>query len=285
MNRLAVVLEAPVLKGLFLGLVFAHTLQALFHNLRERKGSRAKNAQDIEQSPSTTPSPDKPQPPRRRSLIGLAIQAPLFAIAYYFAYQCGAFSRELVSPVHIGLGLVAGHLIFGLSLLITLHSLSSAWEHFIDLGALWDYACESPVVLGRFILVAFAEELVWRVGVQPIAVQELRRAGVAFLGVSGAFWGVTAAVVLVAVLFSVAHRHFFQNSAVVSLEFVGFAILLGVLYHITASFILVIVVHALRDIEIAYLEYLIKVEELGDKELAAREVEKSVLKYPRPENP
>jgi hypothetical protein len=56
-----------------------------------------------------------------------------------------------------------------------------------------------------------------------------------------------------------------------------FAELLGVLYWLTGSLIFVIAVHAIRNIEIAYLEFLGKLEELGDEEAALREVEHSVL--------
>lgn len=266
------------MKGLFLGLVLAHTVHAVFMNWREVRAQPS-------DATGTDSGPDATAPPRRRKRLALIIQLPVFYIACYFAYRQGMFSRELVSPIHIGLGLLAGHMVFGISLLITHNSLSTSWEHFIDLGALWDYALESPVILGRFILVAFAEEVIWRVAAQPILVDLLRGGAAALIGPAGAGWGVAAAILLVAVLFSIAHKHFFQNTLLVSVEFLGFAILLGLLYYWTTSFILVIVIHALRDVEIAYLEYLIKVEELGDKELAAKEIERSIVKYPRPENP
>jgi hypothetical protein len=58
---------------------------------------------------------------------------------------------------------------------------------------------------------------------------------------------------------------------------VVFAVLLGVLYWHFESLIFVIAVHAIRNIEIAYLEFLGKLEELGDEEAALREIEQSVL--------
>ncbi len=220
-------------------------------------------------------SEDTHKTPRSR-LAGFLTQLPLLYISCgfgFFTYH--VFSRELISPLHIGLGLLVGHLIFGISLLITHRNLRDCWEHFIDLGDLWMYTMESPIVLGRFALVAFAEEMIWRVAFQSMAV--------AWLGGLAGAWGVYGAIFIAAFLFSVAHRHFFENSFMVSLEFLGFAILLGLLYHWTGSFILVIVVHALRDIEITYLEYVIKREELGDSALAAREVESTILKIPRAE--
>jgi membrane protease YdiL (CAAX protease family) len=217
--------------------------------------------------------------------MAAALQLPLFYIGCWFAYHAGLFTRDLVSPVHIALGLAAGHLIFGLSLLITHRCLSSTWEYFIDLGALWNYVIENPLILGRFIIVGFCEEIIWRAAFQPMAVTLIAGWAAAAAGPQAAPWGVFAALMLVAVMFAVSHKHFFENSFIVSLEFLGFAVLLSVLYHLTGSLILVIVIHALRDIEITYLEYLVHLEETGDEEQAAREVEQSVMNYPRVESP
>jgi len=41
----------------------------------------------------------------------------------------------------------------------------------------------------------------------------------------------------------------------------------------TGSFILVVLVHAVRDIEITYLDYCVKAEELGDEQRALHEIE------------
>ena len=83
----------------------------------------------------------------------------------------GVFSRQLVSPVYIGIGLLAGHLIFGLSLLATQHSIRDAAVHFVDFGSIWEFTVESPAVLMQFITVGIAEELIYRVGAQPLLIQ------------------------------------------------------------------------------------------------------------------
>jgi membrane protease YdiL (CAAX protease family) len=204
------------------------------------------------------------------NVINVTTQVPLFAVACYLGGQAGVFSRQLVSPVYLCAGLLAGRLIFCLSLLITHRSLRDALTHFLDFAALWNFTMESPLVLTRFVSVAFAEELVWRAMAQPLAVEWLQ--------------GTAAGILVVAIAFSLVHKHLFRNTIVVSAEFVGFAILLGVLYHVTGSLILVIGIHAVRDIEIAYLEYLIKVEELGDEKLATTYIERSLLQR-TPENP
>ena len=83
------------------------------------------------------------------------------------------------------------------------------------------------------------------------------------LPLTGSPW---AAVIITAVLFSVVHDHFFRNSPAGSMEFLGFALLLGVLYHVTASLTLVVLIHVIRNLESVYLEYLALAEEKGGTE-------------------
>lgn len=198
-----------------------------------------------------------------RRAFALPLQLAVFGLASYFAYRGGAFSRELVSPVYIGLGFVAGHLIFGVSLLVTHRSVEDASGHFKDFGGVWRFVADHPYVLSRFVYVAISEEVIWRVTAQSIAIEHV---------------GETLAVVAAALAFSLVHEHFFKNSFLVSLEFLGFALLLGVLYLLTGSLILVIIIHALRDIEIAYIEYVIRVHELGDEAQAAKEIEETYMR-------
>jgi len=157
----------------------------------------------------------------------------------------------------------------------------SAWTHFTDISALCDYALESPLVLGHFLLVAFVEEMIWRVASQSILIEFLQQVSSALWASPPQWFATTLGIVIIAFLFSVSHKHFFENTWLVSAEFFGFAILLGLLYYWTSSFVLVVVIHALRDIEITFLEYQIRSEEIGDRETAAREVEQSLLRDTR----
>ncbi len=214
--------------------------------------------------------------PRPRRWLAVALLSTLFVLAVVHAFGSGQFSRALVSPPWIGLGLIAGHLIFGLSLLVTHRSAEDASSHFFDFGSVWRFIVDHPSVLARFIYVGFTEEVIWRAAGQPMAIDALR-------GLFGpnsqpriAEW---AGILIVAAAFSAVHEHFLKNSPLVSLEFLLFALLLGALFQFTGSLILVIVIHGLRDIEIAYLEYIIRVHELGDETLAAGEVERA---YARP---
>jgi membrane protease YdiL (CAAX protease family) len=221
----------------FLGL---HLVQSLLQNGRREKGRPRKIRPDL-----------------------FLIQMPLFGVACVLAYHDGVLGRELLNPVYIAGGLVAGHVIFVVSLLTIHRCVSDAREVLLGFGAIWGFAVESPLVLSRYVGVAVTEEIIYRVGAQGTLI--------AYFGNP---W---VAIVFTAVVFSVVHAHFFHNSFSQSLEFVLFAVLLGVLYWLTNSLIFVIVIHAIRNIEIAYLEFLGKLEELGDEGAALREVERSVV--------
>jgi len=202
----------------------------------------------------------------RRSRIRadlLIIQIPLFVFACCIAYEGGALGRSLLNPAYLFGGLLAGHVIFVVSLLVIHHCVSDAREVLLGFGAIWGFVIESPLVLSRYVGVAITEEIIYRATAQS-----------SFVSLLGHAW---AGIVLTAVLFSVVHAHFFRNSFSQSLEFVLFAVLIGVLYWSTGSLIFVIAIHAIRNIEIAYIEFLGKLEELGDEQQALREVERSVL--------
>ncbi len=205
-------------------------------------------------------SPGKPRTIRFDLFV---IQFPLFGVAAAIAYMEGALGRELLNPLYISAGLVLGHVVFVLSLLTIHQSVSDAREVLLGFGAIWEFMVESPLILSRYVGVAVTEEVIYRVAAQG-----------ALIALLGNSW---AGIAVTAVVFSVVHAHFFRNSLTQSVEFVMFALLLGVLYWLTGSLIFVIAIHAIRNIEIAYLEFLGKLEELGDEGEALREIEHAVL--------
>jgi membrane protease YdiL (CAAX protease family) len=89
--------------------------------------------------------------------------------------------------------------------------------------------------------VSLIEELIYRVAAQGV-----------LLAMTGSPW---IAIGVTALLFSMVHRHFFYNHVVDSLEFLAFSLLLGVLYHVTGSFMLVVMIHMVRNIEIVYFDH------------------------------
>lgn len=216
--------------------------------------------------PETTP--DKRT--RRLQVYG---QGPILWLALYFGAVHGVFSRQLVSPLYIGAGLLLGHVTFALSLFVTHRSLEDTKSLLFHAGRVWNFTMRSPATLSRYLGGAAAEELIYRASAQPLAYAALR----GFTGEDT--WSSVGAVAAVAALFVVVHREFFSNTWWQGFEFVGFALLLGVLYQATGSFILVTMIHAVRNVEIAYLEYLARVEELdGDEEAAVLEMEKKHMR-------
>lgn len=206
-------------------------------------------------------------PPRKwLPPVAFAMQMALFAIAAYYGARLGAFSRDLVSPGHILLGFALGHLLFAVSLTITHNVWRDAVVHFFDVPSLARFLAETPVLIGRFLAVSFAEEVIYRVAAQPLLV-----------ALTGRTW---LAVGIVAAVFSVVHKHFFENEGLQSVEFLGFSVALGLLYHWTGSLSLVLVVHTVRNLESVFLEYLVKAGELGDEAQALAELERAYKKKP-----
>lgn len=234
---------------MFLSVLGLHGVSSLWKNLRLRREKKADDSADVGR--------------RKPHILTVLMQAALFYIGCYFGYRYGVFSRELISPLYIGMGLIAGHMVFGVSLLMTHREWREVWSYFFDFSSLWNFSMESPLVLTRFVSVAVAEEIIYRVAAQPLLIE-----------LTGSTW---AGIAIVVGLFCVVHTHFFVNSFVVSLEFIAFAVLVGVLYWWTGSLILVIVIHAVRNIEISHLEYLIRLDELGDEEKAMAETERALL--------
>jgi membrane protease YdiL (CAAX protease family) len=186
----------------------------------------------------------------------MLLQTPLFLLACWLAWRHGAFTRALVSPPAVVLGLALGHLVFALSLYITHRVWRDTWSHVCDLGGLGRFLADNPLIIMRFFSVAAVEEIIYRAAAQPL-----------LLGLPGGAW---TAIPATALLFSLVHEHFYHNTPAGSAEFLAFAFLLGLLYHVTGSLTLVIMIHVMRNLESVYLEYLALIDETGDPEAAQR---------------
>ena len=202
----------------------------------------------------------KTDPHSIHSPLTVLTQVPLYALACWIGYRYGLFTRDLVSPGYIVLGLALGHIVFCGSSFVLHRSLHAVWELFIDLRDIGRFMIESPFVLSRFVTVAFSEELIYRGVAQTLLIDTF---GSPLLGIT-----------IAAVVFSVVHQHFFKNSPVVSIEFFGFALLMGGIYWWSGSLILVMAIHGIRDVEIAYLEFIERFNEYNDWERAIDEIER-----------
>lgn len=193
---------------------------------------------------------------RAGALLKAFIQLPLFILAVYLAYHSGALDRRLVSLVEIFPGLAAGHLIFVASVLATHGSREDARTVLVDLRSLWQFFVNNPNLALRTIQLSFTEELIYRAVFQVLMV---------------ALLGPWPGVLLTAALFAVSHEHVFKNTLRETAEFVAFSLLLGSVYYATSSLAAVVAIHAVRNFEIAELEFSARAHELGSEEAAQRE--------------
>jgi membrane protease YdiL (CAAX protease family) len=177
-------------------------------------------------------------------VLGGMLQTALLGLSCYVAYENGVLGRSLFTPGWVILGAVAGHGVFGVSLCFShrsLDSLKSIVCYLADIRPLARFAAKAPQQLFACVDVSLMEELIYRVAVQG--------AIIALLG------NPVLAIGIVAVVFSVVHRHFFYNHVVDSIEFLVFSVLLGALYYWTGSLMLVVMIHTVRNFEIVYFDH------------------------------
>ena len=177
-------------------------------------------------------------------ISGGLLQTVLLGLALYLGFLDGVLSRSLFDPKWVILGLVAGHLIFGVSLIFSHRSLDTLRDiggYVLDPRPLGRFLGESPRQMFACLDVSLIEELIYRVAAQSV-----------LIALTGSPW---IAIGVTALVFSVVHRHFFYNHVVDSVEFLAFSLLLGVLYQTTGSFMLVVMIHTVRNIEIVYFDH------------------------------
>lgn len=184
---------------------------------------------------------------RRLGLLSMALQAPLFLSAGVLSVEAGVVNRDLVFLPVLLVAIVLGHVCFAVSLVFTNPQPREAIHHFLQVRPILQYLANDPMTLFRVFGVSFTEEVIYRVVAQPLLIEW-----------SGS---VVAGLGLVAAAFCLVHNHFFKNPWPQSLEFAAFAVLLGALYFLTGSLMLVVLIHAVRNWEIAYLEYVLAQQE------------------------
>jgi membrane protease YdiL (CAAX protease family) len=199
-----------------------------------------------------------------------SLQSLLVLLALYWAWTTGILFRGLWAPSDVILALVLGHLIFALSLIITHQHGPTVLELFLDIRGLAAFLNKAPGISVRFFGVAVIEELIYRAAAQSM--------------LHLYFDNHLTAILITSVCFCLLHDHFFKNGVVSALEFALFTLCLSVLYYYTFSLILVIVVHWVRNIESAYLDYCALLEDTHDEEEALRRLDGQhgapTLEYP-----
>lgn len=193
---------------------------------------------------------------KKGGLPAQLLQTILVLIALRYTWVSGALSRGLWSPPDIAAGIVLGHVAFAVSLMITHQHLGDVIRHALNLRGLAGFVRKTPEICVRYLGVAAVEELVYRAGAQEM-----------LMGMPG---GAPAAIGVTALCFCVLHHHFLKNGLVSAFEFVLFTLVIGVMYYYTASLALVILVHWVRNVESAYLDFCAVLEDTQDEEEALR---------------
>ena len=152
-----------------------------------------------------------------------------------FSYWMGSWDASTFthnSGQMLGLGFLAGHLFFTLSLLATTPfsdlKFLQLWRGFRrvnlknGLHGIWVYG----------ILTSLYEELVWRVSLQS------------FLSY---FWGSWVAIGITSMLFTVVHYHRFKGRLPRVIEFTVFSFALSVIFYVTHSYWIVVMMHFCRN--------------------------------------
>jgi len=192
----------------------------------------------------------------KTAALGHLLQFMLLALSIWWAARSGLFTRHLWSPVDIAFGLALGHLLFLLSLLITHQHIGDVRRHGLDIGGITDFLKRSPELVFRFAGVCIIEELVYRAAAQDMLTLKIGHPA--------------PAIIVTAVFFCVLHGHFFRNGWTCAFEFFLFSLVVGVVYYYTYSLTIVALAHLARNLESAYLEYAVLVEEGNDREEAMR---------------
>ena len=210
----------------------------------------------------------KLEEPPRPSLFRALMQSPLVVLSFVLAWRYGALDRSFFSLPMILLGLGAGHAIFALSVLATHRNASDAFAVFADLPGAGRFFTENPNVSLRIFNLSLTEELIYRVALQHLSI--------ALLG----FW---PGLLVTALLFGLSHEHLFRNHTWETAEFLVFSVLLGALYYATGSLVLVVMIHAVRNFEIAIIEFNGRVHALDGDEAAAQHELDRAYRQPSPE--
>jgi membrane protease YdiL (CAAX protease family) len=210
----------------------------------------------------------KLEEPPRPSLFRALMQSPLVVLSFLLAWRYGALDRAFFSLPMIALGLLAGHAIFALSVLTTHRNARDAWAVFTDWDSARAYFVNNPNVSLRIFHLSLTEELIYRVVLQHLTM--------AFVG----FW---PGLLMTALLFGLSHEHLFRNHTWETAEFLVFSVLLGAVYYATGSLVLVVMIHAVRNFEIAIIDFNGRVHALdGNEAEAQRELDRA-FRQPSPE--
>lgn len=174
------------------------------------------------------------RPKNRLSRVNFLLGNALLAFA--IALNWRAFGgTPPARPLLIIAAVSCGQLLYMFAVLATKLSLREAVSAAIPSANVVTSCRRRPMLLVQCFFVATYEEFLWRATAQPFLGQLLGNPVVVIL--------------IIAVLFTLLHQRMFTHN-IERAEFLAFSAILGSIYYLTSSLLFVVIVHAIRDINI-----------------------------------
>jgi len=173
---------------------------------------------------------------RRLSRVNLVVRNVLLLLGVALNWQAFRGAPPF-RPLLIPVALVCGQLLYVGAVLATGLSLREAAHAAIPSPNIAVSFVRHPVLLLQYCFFATFEEFLWRATAQRFLTLLLSSTGIA--------------VVMTALLFTILHTKMFTHD-VEKIEFMVFSLILGLIYHLTASLLFVVLVHLVRDLNIKF---------------------------------
>jgi|GEM_PF-2708386 len=173
---------------------------------------------------------------RRLSRVNLVLRTVLLLLGVALNWQAFRGTPPF-RPLLIPVALVCGQLLYVGAVFATGLSLKEAVQAAIPSPNIAVSFVRHPVLLVQYCFFATFEEFLWRATGQRFLTLILSNTGIA--------------LVMTALLFTILHTKMFTHD-VEKIEFMVFSVILGLLYHLTASLLFVVLVHLVRDLNIKF---------------------------------
>jgi len=138
-------------------------------------------------------------------------------------------------PLLIPVALLCGQLLYMVAVLATRLSVKEAVSAALPSANIATTCRKRPLLLAQYCFMVTYEEFLWRATAQRFFADVLTSASVAIL--------------ITACLFTLLHQKMFDHN-VEKIEFLVFSVVLGLIYYYTASLLFVVLVHAVRDVNV-----------------------------------
>ncbi len=138
-------------------------------------------------------------------------------------------------PLLIPVALVCGQLLYMAAVLATRLSIKEAVAAAVPSANIATTCRRRPLLLVQYCFMVTYEEFLWRATAQRFLEDTLANA--------------PAAILITACLFTLLHQKMLDHT-VEKMEFLVFSVILGLIYYMTASLLFVVLVHAVRDVNV-----------------------------------